>query len=408
MHTIYSGRAIPEIGSYAAVVAGGGFAGVSAAIMAARQGIRVALIERTSRVGGTAVLAGVPNFCTSGGPLENGNPLWSEILSDMRAHKAIGAENGFEEKYNESIHTRDFGFSAPVMECVLLRIALESGVDILFQTDIIDAISENGEIKRVIIQNESLHQAVSGKMFVDATGDGILSMLAGGQSLPNDDAGNFEPIPPAFRIFMHKKDVNAAPAAQGGALENGYKASKRADGAMTLKINLTRDSTLTADTRNDSETRIRNGVLDAVNDFSKVYGGDYCFDGTPEKMPIRESRRIRGDYVLTVDDARGGARFDDAVANCNFIIDTVHRHEVVPEYQIPYRCLLVKGARNLLVAGRCFSADRGAMSSARTMTTACLLGQAAGAAAAIAVKRGVALREVSAKEIVAVARTLSD
>jgi hypothetical protein len=104
---------------------------------------------------------------------------------------------------------------------------------------------------------------------------------------------------------------------------------------------------------------------------------------------------IEGDYVLTADDLRAGRGFTDVVAHGCFPLDSAAiRKEVMPPYQIPFRSLLVKGLENVLVAGRCFSATRVALSSARIMATACLMGQAAGLAAAVAGKNAVSPRQV--------------
>ena len=97
-----------------------------------------------------------------------------------------------------------------------------------------------------------------------------------------------------------------------------------------------------------------------------------------------------GDYVLTVDDLRAGREFDDAVARGVFYLDghkpdddkrtyILSKEEMqVPPYQIPYRSILVRDGKNLLAAGRCFSADQLALSSARVSTTCSMLGHATG------------------------------
>jgi hypothetical protein len=126
----------------------------------------------------------------------------------------------------------------------------------------------------------------------------------------------------------------------------------------------------------------------------------YKFDYISPRIGIREGRRAIGEYVLTADDLRAGRTFDDGVALGVFYLDCMdpatdkrvyqinweERH--VPPYQIPFRALVPRGSRNLLVAGRCLSADQLALSSARVMTTASMLGQAAGIAAAWAAGSG--------------------
>jgi hypothetical protein len=118
-----------------------------------------------------------------------------------------------------------------------------------------------------------------------------------------------------------------------------------------------------------------------------------------------------GDYVLSVDDLRAGREFDDAVARGVFYLDghkpdddkrtyILTKSEMqVPPYQIPFRSVLVRDGKNLLAAGRCFSADQLALSSARVTTTCSMLGQAAGIAAALGVKRRCDPRDLDPAEV---------
>jgi hypothetical protein len=129
------------------------------------------------------------------------------------------------------------------------------------------------------------------------------------------------------------------------------------------------------------------------------------------RIGIREGRRIVGEYVLTVEDLRAGRAFDDAVARGVYYLDA-HRPDddkrtyalspedrKVPPYQIPFRCLVPRGAANLLAAGRCLSADQLALSSARVMPTCSMMGQAAGIAAALCASRRCSLRALDPAEV---------
>ena len=116
---------------------------------------------------------------------------------------------------------------------------------------------------------------------------------------------------------------------------------------------------------------------------------------------VRESRRLVGEYVLTEDDLMKGRRFEDAIATGCWYLDLhpnkttlggandFQPEKVQPDpYDIPYRSLLPKEVSNLLVAGRCHSATRGAHASTRVTVTAMATGEAAGAAAALAASTG--------------------
>ena len=121
------------------------------------------------------------------------------------------------------------------------------------------------------------------------------------------------------------------------------------------------------------------------------------------QIGVREGRRIIGDYVLTEEDIVQGRKFPDVIAVGTSQIDfhdidehgdKGSRREAVPPYQIPYRCILVKGIENMLTAGRCISSDQVAQSAYRMIPTCATLGQAAGTAAALAVRSKVKLREI--------------
>ena len=382
---------------YDVIVAGGGISGFSAAVTAARLGAKTLLIESSGDIGGCAALAGVANFCTDGSPLDANGPLWHEILTRLRACHAIGAENGFPSTAVASIHTENHPFAQALLSPVLLTMLRENSVDILLHMSVTGVVTDNGHLLRAVIHNESLSFEVAGSVFIDATGDGTLALHAGGESLPDHD-GEFEPLPPAFRIYL-RKTPHPTPLPPSEPSPYPYGVQELPDGTVVLKLNLKQKTTLSAAERNETEVEVRSNVLKIVRDFQDKHGECYQLCGTAQNLAVRESRRIRGDYVLTTDDIRHGRVFDDAVVSGRFIIDTVHRHEQIPEFTIPYRALLVKGTDNLLVCGRCLSAERGAMSAARIMSTCCKMGQACGAAAALACSSSTPLRALSPKTI---------
>ncbi len=224
--------------------------------------------------------------------------------------------------------------------------------------------------------------------------------------LPDDD-GTL-PIPPAFRIYLHRGTAPAGSHILAGMAENPlpYSVQERPGGSVILKINLRDEATSDAASRNAVELSVKSRVLATVEDFRQKHGRDWIFAGLPAILPIREMRRIRGEYVLRADDVRSGRQFDDAIARGSFIIDTLRHHEPVPPYDIPYRSILVPGISNLLVVGRCFSADRYAMASARIMKTVSQMGEAAGAAAALSVQKNLPLKDITAGEITALLQSV--
>ena len=147
----------------------------------------------------------------------------------------------------------------------------------------------------------------------------------------------------------------------------------------------------------DAARAFRRRIPEFVRHFQHTeQGRETVLAYSASMFGLRDSVRIAGDTVLHEDDLRAGRRFPDAVAHGCFPLDSSAIHkEPVPPYQIPYGCLCVKGLSNLLVAGRCFSATRTALASARIMPTGCLMGQAAGIAAALAVHMRGGVRAVA-------------
>ncbi len=146
------------------------------------------------------------------------------------------------------------------------------------------------------------------------------------------------------------------------------------------------------------------GVMAFVNGYMPG-GRNARIIGSSHQIGLRETRHVEGDYRLTGDDLMNGKRFDDAIALGAYHLD-VHSpdHKGLetrqpPVYSIPYRCLLPRGLDNVLVAGRCVSADHGAAASIRVIPISAAQGQAAGAAAALAAAAGVATRDVAVKTL---------
>ena len=125
------------------------------------------------------------------------------------------------------------------------------------------------------------------------------------------------------------------------------------------------------------------------------------------QMGVRESRRIEGEYTLTYEDLAGGAVFSDGVTRVGFHVDVHPKkgngqdYRPTKPYEIPFRSMLPKGKRNLIVAGRCISGDHIAMASYRVTGDCVAMGQAAGTAAALALEQGLTPRALDGKWVAA-------
>jgi len=160
-----------------------------------------------------------------------------------------------------------------------------------------------------------------------------------------------------------------------------------------------------------AEIQGRRRMMEVLDYYQRVAKKPWRLDHCSPLIGIREGCRVVGDYTLALEDLRAGRRFDDAVARGTYYLDG-HKPDdekrtyilpkdqlKVPPYQIPFRSLLVRDGKNLLAAGRCFSADQLALSSARVSTTCSMMGQAAGIAAALAAQRRCDPRDLDPREV---------
>ncbi len=398
----YPSEKIPVVKEdYDVVVCGGGMAGCGAAVQAARSGAEVLLIERLEMLGGLGSAGWVGNFCAAEGGLAGQGRVFDDIVNALRDYRAIGEENGWMVKRDKKLNRVNRTFDHRYLPLVLQEMALEAGVDVLYASDIIGAECSGKMIEKVVIHNRSLTQKVAAKVFIDATGDGILSRHAGGSALPDDP--NFPGvIKPSNMMAMRKADNTPEPPEDmrcSDSMEPKYSVWPDAGDQKMLKMKLFHRNldTSTGKGYSDAVRTMRQETPAFAEHFRQHHDADYVYSGSAPMLGLRESVRIEGDYVLTVDDCRSGCRFEDAVAYGTFTIDANEVSEILPPYQIPMRSLLVKNVENCLVAGRCFSADRLALSSARTMATCCLMGQAAGMAATLA--SGPEVRGVKASHV---------
>ena len=171
------------------------------------------------------------------------------------------------------------------------------------------------------------------------------------------------------------------------------------------------DSTTTEGLTN-AEIQARRRTMDVLYYYQVLEKKKWRLTNSSAIIGIREGCRIEGDYILSVDDLRAGKSFEDGVARGTFYLDghgltddkrtyILPKDELdVPPYQIPMRSLISKDLDNLLMAGRCMSADQLALSSARVSTSCSMMGQATGIAAAMAVYLKTKVRNLDYTDII--------
>ena len=401
-------------------VAGGGPAGIAAAVAAAKSGARVFLAEGLSCLGGSGTAGLVPMFMEfSNGVDFMAGGVGREIYDRMKAAKGAVLFPNCGESINAEIFKR-----------VCDDYLIEHGVEFLLVTQLIDAATEDGKITAAILRGKSGIFAVSAKQFIDCTGDGDLSVMAGAEFEMGDEVqpGTLCTQWAGIDWSRARRDTHYQLMEQ--AISDGFMSVPDRHfpggwqtGKNTMAMNGGHAQGLDGtDERSLTEAYIyQRKLITEYGEFYKKYAvgfEDVELVNTAMLIGIRESRRITGDYQLNVNDFLNRAIFDDEIGRFSYAVD-MHRNATDAEeyerfekefrktlrykpgesYGIPYRALTVKGLDNLLVAGRCISVDRAVQASIRVMPGCYITGQAAGAAAALASEESLTTRQIPIKNL---------
>jgi len=374
-------------------VIGGGMAGVSAACAAAKSGAKVLLVERFAVTGGTLTTGGVANFC---GQIRGQGEVFDQILTDLEAFNALGEGN------SKSV------FRYEILAIVLQELLLRRKVKLLLHTRFVDARGQRGRITECVVCGKSGLEAVRAKQFIDCTGEADVARTAGFATMKGRPEDGLQ-LPMSMMYFVrHVSKKDAHPHLPDGWFEPVRRreglpmTSIWPDGPRSnaLKVKIPMFDSTDTESLTAAEIRARRRMMEVLDYYQRVEEKPWLLDHCSPIIGIREGCRIVGDYVLTVEDLRAGREFDDAVARGTFYLDghkpdddkrtyiLPEKERHVPPYQIPLRSLIAKDAKNLMIAGRCFSADQLALSSARVSTTCSMMGQAAGIAVAMSVAKG--------------------
>ena len=404
--------------TYDVAVLGGGFAGVAAALAAARSGAKVLLIEKGNCLGGAAVHCLVSPFmpywtAVDGRRLYLAAGLFGEINHRLQARSAPDESVKFLEK--------DMFFQEEELKYVLNEMVTEAGITLLYHAHLFRAERQGDRITSVTVATRGGELEISASYFIDATGDAQLAYLAGcPTNLGRESDHLCQPMTLCFRVgnvdvarFMASRPTWAKAHAESlaaGELTNPrenilvfYSPNPGVlhfNTTRVVKKNPTDPFDLT-----EAEILARKQVFEIYDLLKKHADGlenSFLMMTAPE-IGVRESRMIVGDYTLTETDCRDCVRFEDAITACNYDID-IHNPEGTGTYiysfkqgeyyTIPYRCLIPKTVSNMLVAGRCISSDHAAQASYRIMPFVCCLGEAAGEAVGLALQDGCTVRQI--------------
>jgi len=391
---------------YDVIVAGGGSAGVAAAVGASRVGARTLLVERGPCLGGAATLRNVLTYCgiytRQDPPRQVVFGVAEEVLAGLRAEGAVSEPQLFTAVA--------VVFDPEAVKRVLDGICVKAGVEVRLHSQVVGARREAGRISAVQLADHRGVQEITGAVFVDATGEADLAAFGGAAvrygndgRVQNGSLGvRFGGIP--AEVDLSRATVAAAVCA---ARECGVGPLISAQGLVTrLPISgdviayLVDEGYDARDAREVSQAEARARVqakayLEVMRSFLGCPGA-YIVSTGPE-IGTRESRHVIARYRLSGDEVLGAARFEDAVAVGAWPVE-YHSGPGIPaewgfisgegHFDIPLSVLRSVDTDNLLVAGRNIDGDRVAGGSLRVMGTAFATGHAAGIAGALIAEHG--------------------
>ena len=419
------------------VVVGGGPAGVGAALAAARNGAKTILIEQFGYLGGAAtnclvtVFEGV-DFAIYGG-------VFKEICKRLKRDGKVLTDTW-----------ACFTFDGEYYKYLLNNMMEEAGVKLLFHAYGVGAVKEGNRVKGVIIESKEGRQVVLGKIVIDTTGSADIAWKSGtpcmtegypsGQPLGYTWAVMYGGVDTTKLMTLKQKqpdewgppilgevyELGGRPIIPPSYLWGGHSLVKKgkAEGklyqnhenfnmiampgpgrllvqALHVSLPKGRHGWMVEDLTY-GEVDARKQAWSTYNYLKKNLPGfeNAYIEQTPTHLGMRDTHRILGGYVLKKEDMLQGRAFNDSIAMCNFPED-IHGPDDghsgrrdIPPYDIPYRCLVPKDTENLLAAGSVTSTDISVWASSRNMACSMSTGQAAGTAAALAVKNKVTPRKL--------------
>lgn len=413
------------------LVAGGGPSGIIAALAAAEDGLKVALIESRSFVGGNMTI-GLPVLGFLG---QKGNQIIKGL--PQKFIDRLAAIDAASEHRPCPLHMGITLVEPEAVKNVGLEMLVEKGVHVLLYTFCAGVVKDGNTLKGVVTESKSGREVILAKTIIDCTGDADVAFRAGVPCEQGNEQGGTQPptlmfslggvdteklrtsiseeprtyltdfIPAEYFGQNHQFIVVGLRSLMKKAREEGLTLPVERTIIITglrkgeAWINMTRINGVDGtdpQSLSEGEIRARQQIRDIQQYLIRYVPGfeEAYFLRMAPFLGIRETRRITGKYVLTADDLLSCRKFEDAIAVASYPLDIHH-----PEggdctlkwcgdcYDIPYRSLVPESIENLLVAGRCISSTHEAMSAIRVMAPCMAMGEAAGRAAKMAVQEGI-------------------
>lgn len=404
MNIIIPQQSIPVRNTCDVLVVGAGPAGVGAALTAARSGATVTLVEYGGKLGGMWTLG---------------------LLSPFFDNKF---NEGLNQELRQTLSERgkwgglwDISFDPTEMAMILDEKALDANIDVLFYTIAQEPIVEDGVIKGVVVHNKSGAQAILAKVVIDCTGDGDIAARAGvpfDYGRPGD--GCFQPMTMMFKLggvnpdyprdkVLHFYTELCKRVSEDEVLEQvpfNFPALiklPRPDEALIQWTHIRYMKGTEGDELSRATLEGRKQVRNAMKWFKHIQDviGDVRLLELPSVIGVRESRRIKGEYMISDDDLKNGTDFPDAICRVHFGVD-IHEPDKKKQtnlrhagFQIPIRSQVPVDIDNLMTAGRCISGSYMAHAAYRVTGDCLVMGEAAGRHACEAINANTTVRALA-------------
>ena len=429
---------------YDLVVCGGGMTGVACAVSAARQGLKTVIIEKQGCLGGVGT-SGQVNHILGGGYHDDKTQYHQVIggIFEELSKKMISLDSAIDPSLiNPSKHRHGWLgglasgliFDNEMMKIVLDDMCVKAGVHIWFFTNIIGVGHDENEITKIAVHNKSGVFEIEGKYFADTTGDADIAFMSGCPVIHGREEDGLM-APASLEMVIEKVDGNKLEeyiikqnSPRFRSLINDLRAKGVWDFPYDIficvqlvyedvyMINTIRQVGVDG-TNGDSVSKAmiagRKESLKLFRIIKEYFPGfeNSRIRSIAPNIGIRETRRIAGEYCLSVSDLIEGKEFDDTIAYSCYGWDLpdpkrpsaqpmhgVKKNKLTP---IPFICMLPKKIRNLIVAGRSISVEREVLGPIRVMAPCIAMGQASGTAAAIAFYEGIGFSDINNNILIA-------
>lgn len=375
MKSIKIEKEVMVTGKYEVIVAGGGVAGIAAAVSASRMGKKVLLIEKTITLGGLATIGLVNWFVPSC------NGRGTKIVKGMSEEMLnLAVKLGYDSMPDEWKNGQEPGedaksryvskFSVNIYILQLTKWLKDENVDILFDTIVSQPIMEKGKCKGVVVENKTGTQYFEADVIIDATGDADVLYRAG---VPTVQGKNYH----TFYATVTDLEI-CKEAVEQKDIKKLYRKRLFGGKANLFGVGHPEGKPFWSGTTAEDVTNyVVENHIEFLENIKNDNRTERDITELPHMVQLRTTRRLDGEYTLTTNDVY--KHFDDSISALN---DFEHRHFL---YEIPYRVMIKRGFENLIAAGRITSGDGYGWDLLRVIPPAIITGQAAGVAASISI-----------------------